>query len=217
MTYLADVNVWIALTNPAHQHRVVASEWLSESAPDPIVFCRTTQKGLLRLLTNRHVMGVNLLTAEGAWDVYDDLFKTGRVRFASEPSGLERAWREATRHPHAGPNFWTDAYLAGVRDRCWIHRGHIRSGVQASQGRKASPVGVSALLDLENFFFLGLRRRVDLADVGVGHLLHIVQSAALFVFADGFVLEQFLQMLVGVAADVAREPRDGLRPRRAAA
>jgi uncharacterized protein len=112
MTYLADVNVWIALTNPAHQHRVVASEWLSESAPDPIVFCRTTQKGLLRLLTNRHVMGVNLLTAEGAWDVYDDLFKTGRVRFASEPSGLERAWREATRHPHAGPNFWTDAYLA---------------------------------------------------------------------------------------------------------
>jgi predicted nucleic acid-binding protein len=82
MTYLADVNVWIALTTPGHQHRFAATEWFSESAPDPIAFCRTTQKGLLRLLTNQHMMGANLLTAEGAWNVYDDLFKTGRVHFA---------------------------------------------------------------------------------------------------------------------------------------
>ncbi|HXP84349.1 MAG TPA: TA system VapC family ribonuclease toxin [Bryobacteraceae bacterium] len=112
MTYLADVNVWIALTNPGHQHRSSAAEWFSASAPDLIAFCRTTQKGLLRLLTNRHVMGANVLNAEDAWDVYDDFFKTGRVRFAEEPPGIERAWREATRGPHTGPNFWTDAYLA---------------------------------------------------------------------------------------------------------
>jgi hypothetical protein len=67
---------------------------------------------LLRLLTNHHVMETNVFTAEGAWEIYDGLFRNPRIDFIPEPPGLERAWREATRRPHMGPNFWTDAYLA---------------------------------------------------------------------------------------------------------
>jgi uncharacterized protein len=112
MIYLADVNVWLALTHVVHQHHSLAKEWFSESADDQVVFCRTTQSGLLRLLTNQRVMGADVFTAEDAWDVYDDFFKTGKVRFAEEPPGLERAGRQATQPLQTGPNFWTDAYLA---------------------------------------------------------------------------------------------------------
>jgi toxin-antitoxin system PIN domain toxin len=112
MIYLADVNVWLAWTYPAHQHHSAAERWLADSTGDQIAFCRTTQNGLLRLLTSSRVMGADVFTAEDAWDVYDDFFKTGKVRFAEEPPGLERAWRQATQPPQTGPNFWTDAYLA---------------------------------------------------------------------------------------------------------
>ena len=73
------------------------------------------------------------------------------------------------------------------------------------------------LLAAHDFCFFGLRRRVDLLDVGVGHLLHVVERPALFVFADELVLEQLLQMLIGIAADVAQRPRDDLRRRGAGA
>src|ERR1700735_295151 len=61
----------------------------------------------------------------------------------------------------------------------------------------------AALLDFEDFFFLGFGCDVDFADLGVGHFLNAFEGPALFVFADGFVLEQFFQMLIGVATDVA--------------
>src|SRR5690606_16629000 len=44
---------------------------------------------------------------------------------------------------------------------------------------------------------------VDEADVVVGHLLDVLLRAALVVLADGFFLEQLLDVVVGVAADVA--------------
>ena len=40
--------------------------------------------------------------------------------------------------------------------------------------------------------------------MAVGHLLHAVQRAALFVLADELVLEQLFQVLIGVPADIAR-------------
>jgi len=112
MIYLCDVNVWLAFTNATHQHHAIAKRWFAESPDDPVAFCRITQNGLLRLLTNPRVMGSDVLTAPEAWAIYDDLFQTGRVHFASEPPGIELAWREATRDRQSGPNFWTDAYLA---------------------------------------------------------------------------------------------------------
>ena len=112
MNYLTDVNVWVALALAGHIHHAIARQWFQESETDLILFCRTTQKGFLRLLTNPRVMGQNVLAAKQAWDLYDAFRMDNRVMFAEEPPELETAWRAATRHPHAGPNFWTDAYLA---------------------------------------------------------------------------------------------------------
>jgi toxin-antitoxin system PIN domain toxin len=112
MTYLADVNVWVALAVVDHIHHAAAVEWLRESEEDPVAFCRITQNGLLRLLTNPRVMGSDVLTAARAWEAYDTLCNNARIQFVHEPLGIEQSWREATKHQRTGPNLWTDAYLA---------------------------------------------------------------------------------------------------------
>ena len=81
-----------------------------------ILQCQITQMGLLRLLTNRKVMGANVLAATAAWDVYHALCRDDRVRYAAEPPQLEEFWSDATRHHATGPNFWTDAYLAAFAE-----------------------------------------------------------------------------------------------------
>jgi toxin-antitoxin system PIN domain toxin len=112
MTYLADVNVLVALAVIGHAHHNTAAAWFEDSTDDEAAICRVTQAGFLRLLTNHRVMGENVVRPGRAWEIYDALFEHGRIGFFSEPPGLEASWRTAARHPHTGPNFWTDAYLA---------------------------------------------------------------------------------------------------------
>jgi uncharacterized protein len=61
MIYLPDVNVWIALAADKHVHHNVAKHWFMNIQADRVLFCRITQLGFLRLLTNRHVMGEEVL------------------------------------------------------------------------------------------------------------------------------------------------------------
>lgn len=111
MTYLPDVNVWVAAIIAEHTLHASARAWF-ESVDNDIAFCRVTQMALLRLLTNVHVMAGDAMTAGQAWRVLDRLHRDERIVFASEPAGLERAWRGLTPAGRTGPNFWTDAYLA---------------------------------------------------------------------------------------------------------
>jgi uncharacterized protein len=110
MTYLPDVNVWIALYSPAHVHHVAALQWF-DSTEERLVFCRVTQMGFLRLVTNRHVMHNNALTPAAAWGAYDDLLSIGYVAFVNEPPDLEASWRSGVTAERGG-SAWTDAYLA---------------------------------------------------------------------------------------------------------
>jgi uncharacterized protein len=112
MNYLADVNVWLAMALIGHAHQAAAQEWFEETDALTISFCRITQNGFLRLLTNSHVMGPNVLPSAEAWKTYDAFFQDGRVRFLGEPGHLEGAWRGQTSGHRMGHNFWTDAYLA---------------------------------------------------------------------------------------------------------
>lgn len=111
MTFLGDVNFWLAWAVEDHIHHTIATNWYRETPEADLLFCRITQKGLLRLLTNPHVMKGDVLTGPGAWRAYDTLRSNRRVGFAGEPPGLEQAWRAATQDSLKGPNFWTDAYL----------------------------------------------------------------------------------------------------------
>lgn len=111
MNYLGDVNVWVALATPGHLHHSIALNWF-EKLEEKIYFCRVTQMGFLRLVTNAHVMDVSVVTPDRAWAALGAFLEDSRIGFIPEPVGLEQAWRAQTRGHRSGHNFWTDAYLA---------------------------------------------------------------------------------------------------------
>jgi toxin-antitoxin system PIN domain toxin len=112
MTCLPDVNVWLALTVAEHVHHAAATQWFEAPEHQRIAFCRVTQMGFLRLLTNPRVMADAMLSPERAWSLLDALLRDSRIFFSAEPPGLETFFRESTRRRQRGANFWTDAYLS---------------------------------------------------------------------------------------------------------
>jgi toxin-antitoxin system PIN domain toxin len=111
-TCLPDINVWIALVSDRHVHHGAAVNWFDAVEFGGAAFCRVTQMGFLRLITNRHVMGEDAVTPKRAWQVYQTLVRDSRAAFLSEPSDLETAWRRMTQGGAMSSNTWTDAYLA---------------------------------------------------------------------------------------------------------
>jgi toxin-antitoxin system PIN domain toxin len=112
MTFFPDVNVWLALIVAEHAQSGQAQAWAEETSRDWLALNRITQMGVMRLLTNRAVMAGDAMTGAAAWRVVDELLEHENIRFAREPDGLEKAWRDLTPPAVTGPNFWTDAYLA---------------------------------------------------------------------------------------------------------
>jgi hypothetical protein len=104
--------VWIALAAEGHIRNVPAREWFAAQPAASVAFCRITQMGLLRLLTNHAVMGRAPRTIAQAWEVFTQLRSDRRLLFAVEPDGVESAWRQAVTQLGVGPSSWTDAYLA---------------------------------------------------------------------------------------------------------
>jgi len=112
MIYLPDVNVWIALTSDRHVHHSAAGNWLQSLGSEQIAFYRITELALLRLLTNKHVMGEDVLEPSRAWNIYDQLRADPRVIFVPEQIGFSEYWRRAGNEISGGSNAWTDSYLA---------------------------------------------------------------------------------------------------------
>lgn len=112
MIYLPDVNVWIALTSDRHVHHTTAKNWFQNAGTRQIAFCRITELGFLRLLTNIHVMGEDVVEPGRAWHIYDDLRSDPKVIFLPEQIGFGEHWRQTGEQISRGPNAWTDSYLA---------------------------------------------------------------------------------------------------------
>lgn len=85
MTCLLDLNVWLALAVDTHPHHAQAKIWF-EKNEDQLVFCRITEMGLLRLLTNSVVMSGAPITAASAWEVLDSLRGDPNIGFLKEPA-----------------------------------------------------------------------------------------------------------------------------------
>lgn len=116
MRTLADVNVWIATLHEGHPHHDAAIAWWRGTvipSKGTVLFCRVTQLGLLRLLSNERVMGPSRQTPERAWATYRGLLEQPPVGLADEPTGTEAAFGELTAGRPMSTGIWTDAYLAG--------------------------------------------------------------------------------------------------------
>jgi toxin-antitoxin system PIN domain toxin len=109
---LPDVNVWVAMAAGGHVHHVPARDWFSAQPDASVALCRVTQMGLLRLLTNRSVMGQAPRTVGQAWEVFSQLRRDRRLLFLTEPDGVEPVWCEFMLQLGVGASSWTDAYLA---------------------------------------------------------------------------------------------------------
>lgn len=96
-SFFPDLNVWLALSVAGHSHSAAAWNWL-EFLPreTKLIFSRYTQIGLLRLLTNRAVMGSQTLTLREAWILYDRWLEDPRVEFYPELRGIDAVFRQIT-------------------------------------------------------------------------------------------------------------------------
>ena len=115
LRHLPDINIWMALTMPAHTHHARVMEWLDATPTPALFFCRYTQQGLLRLSTTAAVTSLfdqAPMTNRTALNRMDELLEDPRVHFAQEPSGLYPQWSAFADMGTASPKLWMDAYLA---------------------------------------------------------------------------------------------------------
>jgi toxin-antitoxin system PIN domain toxin len=111
MTWLPDVSVWIALAAERHTFHPTARRWFSGLRDERLTFCRVSQLGFLRLLTNKHVMLEEVLSPGEAWKAYLALRLDRRIGYSAETNELPETWQAFTERPLSSPNLWTDAYL----------------------------------------------------------------------------------------------------------
>jgi len=111
-TDLLDANVWLSLAVEAHVHHARArAYWENEAAP-ACAFCRVTQLAFLRHLTNRTIMGEQVLAPPAAWKRRGEFLALPEVQCLSEPAGLDEQLGRFCGLGRTSPNLWTDAYLA---------------------------------------------------------------------------------------------------------
>ena len=113
---LPDINFWIGLAVSNHEHHPAAARWLAkQQARDAVAFCRVTQQGYLRLLSNENMMtGYRLppLSNAQVWASYQALVADDRITFLAEPAGIEPRWRDFGARDTASTKLWMDAFLA---------------------------------------------------------------------------------------------------------
>ena len=112
--HLPDINFWLAIDIAAHQHHQSALAWFTQHLGEPLIFCRNTQQGYLRLLTNPAPRGAGgfAVNMAQAWQHYDQFLSNPSIRFEAEPIGIESVWRQYTQGKTFSPKLWNDAYLA---------------------------------------------------------------------------------------------------------
>lgn len=109
---LPDLNVWLALADPDHQHHQRARRyWESEAAPQ-IAFCRLSMLGLLRLLANPKAMHGSPFTPAQAWLAYRSFRALPEITFLPETPRVESQFMDWTDSASFTTHRWTDAWLA---------------------------------------------------------------------------------------------------------
>lgn len=104
--------MWLSLAVEAHVHHARArAYWEGEAAP-VCAFCRVTQLAFLRHLTNRSIMGAQVLAPPAAWKRRGEFLALPEVQSLVEPAGLDEQLGRFCDLGRTSPNLWTDAYLA---------------------------------------------------------------------------------------------------------
>src|ERR1041385_6321815 len=97
MASLCDVNFLLPLCHEVHQHHPIAKMRLTATTTArELVVCRTSQLGLLRLLSNPAAMKESVCTTDEAWRVHATLKANEPFVYRAEPADLQAKLREFT-------------------------------------------------------------------------------------------------------------------------
>ena len=127
-----------------HPHHAQAIHWWrNDLLPEhgTVYFCRVTQLGLLRLLTNTTVMGPSCRTCGQAWSNYDRLVQQRAVEYIDEPSSLGGLLRKHTWGQDSSASLWTDAYLAAFAQAADLDLATFDRGFRRFPGVRLRPLG----------------------------------------------------------------------------
>ncbi len=111
MSYLPDVNVWLAAMWGRHMHHAEARRWIDQ-VEEPIALCRVTQMAVLRLISNPRALGKDAVSRAEAWRAVDDIEADSRVVWSHEPPGTGAVWRAMSARRDGSHKLWTDDYLS---------------------------------------------------------------------------------------------------------
>jgi uncharacterized protein len=119
-TYLLDVNVLIALIDPAHVHHDIAHAWFKKRGERAWASCPLTQNGVIRIVSNPKYP--NCVGSPGtAAEVMGRLCKlTGHVFWADDISLMDSKLIDATRLLSSSQI--TDSYLLALAHS---HKGQL--------------------------------------------------------------------------------------------
>ena len=87
------------------------------AAAKRVAFCRVTQLAFLRHLTNKVIMGDQVLNPSDAWIKYEAYMALPEILFIAEPIGLDESLCVFCNLGKTTPNLWTDAYLAAFAQK----------------------------------------------------------------------------------------------------
>ena len=111
---LPDLNVWLALASPAHQHHSSAVSYWEEQAAQQVLFCTVTALGLVRLVMQPKVMGDAALTAAAASALLDQFVQQPGVSYAQPSSEGWDVFHGFMRQSELSPRLCTDTHLASL-------------------------------------------------------------------------------------------------------
>jgi hypothetical protein len=138
ISYLIDINVWLAMTWGQHPQYASAVRWHDSISDATLLFCRFTQLGFLRLLTNEKVMGGSTATVTSALQLYDRWKQDPRVELAHEPRGTEALFRQAIARfgRLSATKAIADCYLVGFAEASGAHIVTFDRGLAESARRR---------------------------------------------------------------------------------
>lgn len=115
MRCIADTNVLLPVLTEGHAHRGSAVAWWEACDKDDVGLSLPVRMALLRLLTNRRVMGSGTLRPAQAWGAVQRLIDDPRIFIVEQvPAAHTRFWRDNIAQREPTPDLWTDAWLAAL-------------------------------------------------------------------------------------------------------
>lgn len=115
MRCIADANVLLPLLAEGHAHQAPAAEWWEACNDDDVGLSLPVHMAMLRLLSNRKVMGSSVLRPAAAWAAVRRLIGDPRIVVLDQaPATHGKLWYDNVARREPSPDLWTDAWLAAL-------------------------------------------------------------------------------------------------------